>query len=295
MSDTWLCPIGLPAEQGTGELFERGDCVVQSDRRLGQVIHRRPAGITGNQWNAASRTRLAFVVWDRATRLPVFAADFREPGSGTGDTADARGDRMTDAVCAAVGLSLLRVESSAVGRGPQARRLIEYLLDGLAFATGTAESEESLDQPTQSYRDITGRLPDGRTGYVNDLGAVARAAAVEAYVRRQVADPIIRGLHVRWTDGPAEGWAWLEMGDGMCLFERTRIWQHRFSCGVDPGRLAEDLSAAALGERLTTLDTAAPPLHEKGTLGRELDRLRLRRDELVDGFGFDHVSFAAGA
>ncbi len=118
------------------------------------------------------------------------------------------------------------------------------------------------------YRDIIGRLPDGRSGFVNDLGAVARVAAVDAYASRQLTDPIIRGLHVCWKNGPAEGWAWLEVRNGLCIFERTRVWQHRFSCGVDPGRLAEDLAVAAIGERLKLLSTAEPELHEKAWLGR---------------------------
>jgi hypothetical protein len=79
--------------------------------------------------------------------------------------------------------------------------------------------------------------------------------------------------------------------DGLCVFERTRIWQHHFSCGVDPGRLAEDLAVAAIGERLKTLDTIELPLREKERLGHDLDELRLRRGEMENGFELAHVSF----
>jgi hypothetical protein len=294
--DTWLRPILTPPEHGAavadGELFERGGCLVQSGRRLGQVIRRRPPGITANQWNCAVRTHLAFVVWDARTLTPVFAIESRDPDQRAPEAE--RIDRMTTAVCAAVGLKLLRIESSALRLGGHARRVVEYVVDALAFMDATSPEGETSGLPPHeplSFRDITGRLPDGRNGLVNDLGVVARAAAVNAYVGGQVADPIIRGLHVRWKDGPAEGWGWLELRDGLCLFERTRIWQHRFSCGVDPGLLAEDLAAAAIGERLKTLDTVELRPVEKEHLGRDFDELGLRRDEMESGFEYDHVSF----
>jgi hypothetical protein len=126
---------------------------------------------------------------------------------------------------------------------------------------------------------------------------------------------------VTWRDGTAEGWAWLEVRDGLCLFERTRIWQPGFSCGVDPSRLAEDLATAAIGERLRALGGGEQPLRTLGggerplralgggerplralgggerplrdrrTLGREFEDLRRRRDEMVADFAYDHISF----
>jgi len=294
--DTWLRPVLAPDEPGSavarGELFERGGLVVQPDRRLGQVVRRRPAGITAHQWNSAIRTRFAFVVWDARAYTPVFAAELRDGDRQAPDTQ--RTDRMTNAVCAAAGLSLLRIESSAVRSSSQARRVVGYVLDAHAFMAAISAQDERSGLPSRhlsSYRDITGRLPDGRTGFVNDLGVVARAAAVEAYASGLVADPIIRGLHVHWKNGPAEGWGWLEVRPGLFIFERTLIWQQQFSCGVDPGRLAEDLAAAAIGEHLNALDRIEPTLHGKERLGRDLDDLRLRRDETVNGFEFDHVSF----
>ncbi|SDY89661.1 hypothetical protein SAMN05444365_10447 [Micromonospora pattaloongensis] len=96
---------------------------------------------------------------------------------------------------------------------------------------------------------------------------------------------------MRWATGAAEGWGWLEVRDGRCLFERVRVAEHAFSCGVDPGRLAEDLAAAAIGERLKRLDTVEPVLTPKQALGRNLDALRSRRDEMGAPFAFDHVRF----
>jgi hypothetical protein len=280
---------------GHGGLFERGGWVVLPDRKLGQILHRRPLGITAHQWSSASRTQLAFVACDPVSYLPVFAVECHDPA---GRGADAlRADRMANAVCEAVGLGVFRVESAALRLGSHARRVVEYVIDARTFHDaspgepgGSLDVAGSAEEPT-GYRDIIGRLPDGRSGFVNDLGAVARAAAVDAYVARQLADPIIRSLHACWPGGPAEGWAWLEVRDGGCVFERTRIWQHRFACGVDPGRLAEDLATAAIGERLKTLDTDPPVLRGKQQLARDLDELRARRDEMVDGFAFDHVTF----
>jgi hypothetical protein len=219
----------------------------------------------------------------------------------------ARADRATDAVCAAAGIGVIRVESSGLALPAHARRVADYILAARAFhGVGRSDREErpegvrdwaaldesGADRPL-GYRDIQGRLPDGRTGFVNDLGAVARAAAIDAYANRQLADPIIRGLRVRWRGGPAEGWGWLEIRTREYVFERARIWLLGASCGVDPGRLAEDLAAAAIGERLKTLVTEAPTVRSRAELAAELDALRARRDDLDDAFYYyDHLTFA---
>jgi hypothetical protein len=274
------------------EIFERAGFLVQPGRRLSQIIQRRPPGITAHQWSSASRTRVDFLVCDARSYLPAFAVEL----ATTQDwAATQRSDRMTNAVCAAVGLQLLRIESSMLRLGSTGRRIVEYVIDARGFFDTTPDQEDAADllpDEPLSFRDIIGRLPDGRSGFVNDLSAVARASAVDGYARRQVADPIIRGLHARWKNGPAEGWGWIEVRDGRCLFERVRIWQHRFSCGIDPGQLAEDLAAAAIGERLKTLDTQEPVLVERDRLAHDFDLLRLRRDEMENAYAIDHISFA---
>lgn len=295
-----LRPVFPPQEYadrlGRGELFERGGYLVQPDRRLSQLTPARPPGVTSHQWNSAIRTQLHFVVGDRRDCRPVLGVCFDDPAQHTGDAE--RVIRMTDTVCEAVGLPLLRVESPTLRPERHGRRIVEYVLDARAFSdaapVGEPAGEPVGDEPPPErlgYRDIVGRLPDGRSGYVNDLGAVARGAAVEAYIARQVADPIIRGLHVEWSGGVAEGWAWLDVRDGRCLFERVRLWLRHFPCGVEPGRLAEDLAVTAIGERLRTLELTEPVLCEKGLLAGELARLRARRDEMRTPFAFAHVSF----
>ncbi|MGC9665048.1 DUF2726 domain-containing protein [Planosporangium sp. 12N6] len=294
-TNTWLRPVRTPEEYGVavarGELFERAGYVVRSNRKLGQVI-RRPAGVTANQWNSAVRALLAFVVWDARTYIPVFAVESRDPDHSPAEAA--RADRVTTAVCGAAGLRLLRLESSALRLDGHARRVVEYLIDAWTFARAGGDPDDPPGPPSPgalTFRDIVGRLPDGRTGLVNDLGVVARTVATNAYVTGQVADPTVGGLHVRWKNGPAEGWAWLEVRDRRFLFERTRIWQHQLSYGVDPGQFSEDLAVAAIGERLKTLDTVDPPLHGVDELRRELAELRLRRDEVENPSSFAHVSF----
>jgi hypothetical protein len=294
-----LRPILTPDEYAVGiergEIFERGGFVVRPNRRLGQLVQRKPAGITGHQWSSATRSHFDFVVCAAGSYAPLFAVGFDDPVDQPGEAR--RTDRMTDAVCAAVGLAVLRIESAALRLGDHRRRILDYLIDARAFLASTPDPADLpgppdiSDAPPLNYRDIVGRLPDGRSGYVNDLSAVARATAVEVYVRGQLADPIIRGLHVRWPDGMAEGWAWLEVRERLCVFERVRLWPHRFSCGVEAGQFAEDLAAAAVGERMKFSDTVEPVLHSKDRLARALRELRLRRDELAEPFAFDHVSF----
>jgi hypothetical protein len=274
----WLRPLAAAG----GEPFARAGHLVRRDVRLGDALRGRPPGLTTRQWGCANRAHLSFIAYDAGTAVPAFAVQVRAAAPEAG-----RDDRMTDAVCAAAGLPLLRVESLALAQPGPARRLVEYVLDARAFA-GTAGADGPGDGP--GYREIVGRLPGGRTGYVNDLSAVARAAAVEAYAARQIADPTIRGLHVRWVDGTAEGWAWLDVRAGGCLFERAQVWQVGVESGVDPARLAEDLAAASIGEHLKTLETLPPPLRDRADLARDLAALRERSAQMSGGFRHAHLS-----
>ncbi|GAA2220575.1 DUF2726 domain-containing protein [Micromonospora olivasterospora] len=280
----------LVASTGRGPVLVRGGHLVYAARRLAELLHGRPPGVTGHQWNSAGRESFDYVVCAGDTGRPLFAVEFGAPTAA--DPAAERGERMKNAVCAAVGLEVLRIASPTLRAADHGRRVVEYVIDARGYAAAVGPEPEHVD-PVEAapvaFRDIVGRLPDGRSGHVNDLGALARAAAVEAYVARRLADPIVRGLHVCWTDGPAEGWSWVEVFPGRCLVERVEVWEHRFSCGVDPGRLAEDLAAAAVGERLRALDAAGPDLMARERLDRDIRRLRERGGEMRDGFGFAHL------
>ncbi|WFE35902.1 DUF2726 domain-containing protein [Micromonospora sp. WMMD975] len=276
---SWLRPV--PPE--AAPRLTRAGHLGFADRRLAELVQARPPGVTGSQWSTAGRAALDLVVCAADTRLPRFAVRFGPPAP---DGSPARrAERLTDAVCAAVGLPLLRVESSTLGGGEHVRRFVAYVLDARAYAEGT----DPDGGDAVGFRDIVGRLPDGRPGPVNDLGALARADAVEAYVAGRLADPIVRGLHVRWTDGPAEGWSWVEARPGRCLLERVRLTARGFGCGVDPGRLAEDLATVALGERLRAADPAAAFLVDRDDLREQVRRLADRRDSFDGGFAFAHL------
>ncbi|SBT39849.1 DUF2726 domain-containing protein [Micromonospora auratinigra] len=277
VATSWLRPITA----GGVAPFTRAGHLVHPARRLSELVQGRPPGITGHQWSSALREGFDQVVCDPDGR-PLLAVRLAPPAAA--GSAERRAERITGTVCAAVGLPVLRVESATL-RADQARRLVEYVLDARAWAAGTAP--EGAD--AVGFRDIVGRLPDGRRGPVNDLGALARAGAVEAYVERRLADPILRGLHVRWAEGPAEGWAWVEVRPGRCLVERVQLFAQRVSCGVDPGRLAEDLAAVAVGERLRELDVTEPPLVDRAELVAGIRALAARRAEFEGGFAFDHL------
>ncbi|MEH1094092.1 hypothetical protein [Micromonospora sp. CPCC 205739] len=277
----------LPVDGGA--LSTRAGQVVHAGRRLGDLVTRRPEGITGHQWSSATREELDHVVCAADTGRPLFAVVFGAPAPA--GSAAQRAERMRDAVCAAVDLPVLRIESATVRAAAHGLRIVGYVIDARAYAgpgPSAGPDDDGYDTAV-GFRDIVGRLPDGRTGPVNDLGALARAAAVEAYVSRRLADPIVRGLHVRWRDGAAEGWSWVEVRPGRCLVERVTIREHRFWCGVDAARLAEDLAAVAVGDRLRALETEEPALVDRAELRREIRGLRARRDELVGGFAFDHL------
>ncbi|MFF3852335.1 DUF2726 domain-containing protein [Micromonospora sp. NPDC002575] len=280
----------VAASTGRAPVLTRAGQVVYGPRRLGELVHGRPPGVTGHQWNAAGREGFDHVVCAGDSGRPLFAVEIGPPAAA--GSAAQRAERMKDAVCAAVGLPVLRITSPTLRAADHGRRIVEYVIDARAYADAV-RPEPGRDDPAEAtpvaFREIVGRLPDGRSGHVNDLGALARAAAVEAYVSRRLVDPIVRGLHVRWTAGPVEGWSWVEARPGRCLVERVEVVQHRFSCGVDAGRLAEDLAAVAVGERLRDVEQAGGDLVARDELDRDILRLRERRDEMRDGFAFEHL------
>ncbi|MEV4843371.1 hypothetical protein AB0K20_09160 [Micromonospora matsumotoense] len=274
-----------PVPAGDAPLFVRAGQAVYPARRLGDLVSRRPAGVTGHQWSSALREEFDHVVCAADTGFPLFALTIG-PTAPAG-SAGQRAERMAAAVCAAVGLPVLRIGSPTLRAAGHGRRIVTYVLDARAYAAG-ATSDDPDDAPV-GYRDIVGRLPDGRTGPVNDLGALSRAAAVEAYVSRRLSDPIVRGLHVRWRDGLAEGWSWVEVRPGRCLVERVTVHEARWHCGVDPARFAEDLAAVAVGDRLAVAEFDESALLDRDELRRQICALRDRRDELATPFAFDHL------
>ncbi|MBX7266635.1 hypothetical protein KIF24_11690 [Micromonospora sp. Llam7] len=273
---SWLSTV--PPGVGRAVLHRSGRRV-HGGLRLGELIRRRPPGLTGSQWNTAGRTVIDQVICAVDDGRPEFGVEFRPPSP---DAAARRTERITEAVTAAVGLSLLRIASATLHTAEHGPRIAEYLIDARGYAAGS-------DVPAVGFRDIVGRLPDGRTGAVNDLGALARAEAVEAYVARRLVDPILRGLHVHWAQGPVEGWSWVEVRPGGFLVERVTLQPYRISCGVDPARLAEDLAVLAVGDRLRTLESEAPALMSREDLLHDFRRLRDRRGELVNGFAYEHL------
>ncbi|WBB76313.1 hypothetical protein O7602_12615 [Micromonospora sp. WMMD1128] len=68
-----------------------------------------------------------------------------------------------------------------------------------------------------------------------------------------------------------------------------RLTARGFGCGVDPGRLAEDLATVALGERLRAADPAAAFLVDRDDLREQVRRLADRRDSFDGGFAFAHL------
>ncbi len=280
----WL--RAMPAEAQHDALLSRAGHWVLPARRLSDLVQGRPPGVTGSQWTSASRASFDFVVYAAETGRPVVAVEIGPVPSAA--SAEQRVERLKDAVSAAAGLPVLRIGSPTLRAAEHGRRLVEYVIDARAYAAGGAGPTAAGPEPAPvGFRDILGRLPDGRTGPVNDLGALTRAAAVEAYVAGQVADPIVRGLHVRWVDGPAQGWSWVQVRPDACLVERVSVTEHRFSCGIDAARLAEDLAAVAVGERLR--ENAVADLLPRAEWTAQIAALSERRHELVGGFAFDHL------
>ncbi|GIJ76851.1 hypothetical protein SAMN05443287_104402 [Micromonospora phaseoli] len=278
--DSWLSTV--PTGAGRGPALLSTQRRVHAGLRLGELLRRRPPGLTGNQWSTASRTLLDQVVCAADTGRPEFAVELRPPSP---DSAARRAERTTEAVVTAIGLPLLRIASATLRAAEHGPRIAGYVIDARRYAEGADASAQSYVE----FRDIVGRLPDGRDGAVNDLGVLARVEAVEAYVARRLTDPILRGLHVYWAQGPAEGWSWAEVRPGGFLVERVTLCAYGLHCGIDLARFAEDLAVLAVGERLRKLETETPTLVSREELLRAIRGLRARQDDLVDTFAYDHL------
>lgn len=279
------------AKRVLDEIYEHGEYVVLPGFKLSQVIRSRPPGITLEQWNYATRAHFDFVVADRSYRTE-FAVELDGPSHDTPD--GQRRDGMKNALCEAVDLELLRIESSALTPGPKGRRLVEYLIDARELGKAFLEQQEAgaipWDEP-YDYRHFLGIGADGRVEFINDLAAPARIAAFAARDAGAIEGDGIRGASFYWKNGWAEGWAWLKFRGDLFFFRSTRLRTYRFFCGMGPGELAEDLSVAAIGEDLAQLETGAATLLRADHIQRRVEATRARQDELEFAGQLAYLSF----
>ncbi len=101
---------------------------------------------------------------------------------------------------------------------------------------------------------------------------------------------VLLRLHFYWCNRWAEGWIWLQYKDDLYFFETYRIRSYHFYCGVLSGELAEDLAAAAIGEKLKRIHPKML-LYNRATLERKFKSLQARRSELEGPLLFDHMQF----
>ncbi|NLU77732.1 DUF2726 domain-containing protein [Micromonospora sp. HNM0581] len=275
-------------------LFERRGRAVWPNQKLSQIIGKRPSGISDQEWSYATRAQLDFIVCDLATRMPDFAVELDDPTHRTPDAR--RRDGMKDAICRAAGLELLRIESTALRQGAHGRKIIEYLIDARDFMNEVSAQQEvgalPLDEPFD-YRSIFGRLPNGRGGFVNDLGATARVEAEEMWKGGLIHSPVIKGICFQRQDGWVEGWAWIRVrGDFFC-FEQVQLRQYQFYCGIGSRELAEDLAAAAIGKHLHELKVDAPVLVRWRQICEAFDAAKTDPGRLSEAEAalFSHISF----
>jgi len=289
-------PLLTPAERRARatleEIFAHSGSLILPGIKLSRVITHKPPGISASQWDYATRAHFDFVVCDAASYVPDFAVEL-DDFSHLRPEAQRR-DRIKDALCEAANFGLLRIESSAFDRGPGGRRLVEYLIDARGYTRAFGEAQDRGHVPADEigdYRSIIEPLPGGGFGFVNDLGAPARLLAQAASAAGQVEGHAIGETSFAWKNGWSEAWAWLHVRGDFHLFERVRLRSFQFACGFGPENLAEDLAAAAVGQRLGRLGSGDPVLVRRDQMARRLERLRARRDELAYAFTLDEARF----
>ena len=264
------------------ETFARAGSAVRAGLRLGQAVPRKPAGVTGGQWNAAAGAHLDFLVDDGAAPFAVQIG----PPTGSGTPA-ARVDRLTNAVCDAAGFGAAahRVDDAA-GRGarPADRRVRRGRprLGRLDHRRRPRPAVPRHPRPAPGrphrlrQRPRRGRAGGGRRG-------VRRTAARRPdhpHAARAVDRRPRRGLGLA---GGRAGRARLRAGTGRGA---PHVRRHRPGPPRRGPRHGGDRRAvedAPLRRRWRLVDRAH--------LAAALDGLRARRDDLDGGFAFDHLTF----
>jgi hypothetical protein len=286
-----LTPLERRADRVLSEISQHLGYRTFAHVKLSDVINRWPAGITGPQWAYATRAHLDFLVCDIETLVPEFAVELDDSSHRSAEAQ--RRDRMKDAVCAADGLELLRIEPPALAPAARGRRIVEYLIDARAmsqaFDKAQAEGSVPPDEPFD-YRRFLDLRPDGRIDFINDLAMPARAKAMAWHRAGRVAGDRIEDAHFYWRSEVAEGWAWLRVKDDLFLFERTAMGSYQFDCGLGAGELAEDLSTAAIGDQMDAMARGDAVLVRADHLQRRFDEVRRRSGELEDAFCLDQLS-----
>lgn len=282
------------------EVFEHGKYVVLPGFKLSMVIHEPPKGFSRQspEWKYATRAHFDFVVCHTETHLPEFAVELDDSTHWKDPGVQGR-DRMKNALCEAAGFELLRIESSALSISNRTgnRRLIEYLIDAWDLGRAFQEHQEKgliPEDEIYDYRNTIELNPEtGRGEFVHDLAQPATSLAIKLYNERTIKGYFIDRIHFYWRNGWAEGWAWLQYNDELYFFETYRVRSYHFHCGMAPGDLAEDLAAAAIGEKLKQIHPKML-LHRRVTLERKFKSLQARCNEFEEPLLFDHMQFHEG-
>lgn len=275
------------------EVFQHGDYAVFPGFKLSTIIYEPPNGFSRQspEWNYATRAHFDFVICHSETHLPEFAIELDDPTHWRNPEVQRR-DQMKNALCEAAGFELLRIESSALSISPRIgnRRLIEYLIDAWEWGKAFAEEQAKGHIPEDEIYDYRNALElDPETGRIDFMRHLARPAinlAFKLHHERIITGSFIDYFHFYWRNGWAEGWAWLQYKDDLYFFETYRVRTYRFYCGIPSGELAEDLAAAAIGEKLKQIHPKML-LYKRATLEHKFKNLQAQRSELEGPLLFD--------
>lgn len=211
------------------------------------------SGLSDEQYRYALRAHFDWVVSDAATTRPEFAVEFDGPSH---DSPDARRrDALKNAVCAKLGLPILRV-GHAVLRPTAQHTVLGVLLECWTAWRGFIDAQERGELAYDEVYD-----PLAFIELDPDTDAIVQPYNIARRVQQRIARMARAGVLARripvvafrshWMGGPegTESYAWVATTDRRIVIGHASVREYSFP-GVEPIDLAEGLALLDLGDRL---------------------------------------------
>jgi Protein of unknown function (DUF2726) len=229
--------------------------------RIADALEIGESGLTDEEYSYALKAHFDFVVVTGEEHTALFAVEFDGPSH---DTADGqRRDALKDAICAKLGMPLLRIREEhllGIGHEPILAWLVTAWFLAAAFEPVTGEPFNfrlTMTEPKEGRAHLFTFVPEAR-GRIFDLlvrDAGGGQEVQDAVGRRRVT---IWFPYVAIHDDPegtgyAQGYAFLRLQNGTGLVGRSRCRAVRFG-PIRPGDIAGELALLDLAEQIESLE-----------------------------------------
>jgi hypothetical protein len=251
-----LNPGETATDQALSQIAEKHGVRVFPKARVASVLDIDHSGLSNQEYTYALKAEFDFVVTDREDSLPIFAVEFDGPPH-LEDPNIIRRDALKDAICARLGLPLLRIDAEYLKRYRRwtvLEWLIEVSVLEKAFYAAQERGEVPFDEPFL-YFAIFDPADGGGLGTPYALDSAARnamfKASVDGLATHHVPEEITSSVDEE-EKGYVEGYCVFELKNRQYIIGYARLRNFGVFGGVGAWELAGDLAVADAGERLRT-------------------------------------------